>query len=170
MGHCSSDTEGVRQSNLVCTNSSDNEDHGVLTLRPKGVMNNENQLINDYGNMGTKQQKAVASRIDQFLSEVSEKEKELEKERKERMQRMESRKRPEWIRSISYQSSFESRPSLRKPSSSRPASLRRDLSNRSSRVSRDGNSWRSNTSSATCNRPRTAHVGQILRPYSSKPL
>ena len=115
--------------------------------------------------MVTNQQTAVASRIDQFLSEVSERERELEEERQ---QRMESRKRPDWNRSISYQSSFKSQLSSRKLSSSQSPSLSRDLSNRSSQVSRDRNSWRSNTSLATCNRPRTAPVKPILRLRSSK--
>ena len=133
-GHCSSDTEGVRQSNIFCVNSSDNENHGVLALQDKEVMYNEHQLTNGYENMVTNQQTAVASRIDQFLSEVSERERELEEERQ---QRMESRKRPDWNRSISYQSSFKSQLSSRKLSSSQSPSLSRDLSNRSSQVSRD---------------------------------
>lgn len=178
--------ERPRQADIVGIYSSDNEERSVCyptpTPQPRGALNNTCQLITGYGNSmagPSLDQKAISDRIDQFFSEVSRKEMELENEFQQKQVRKDARKRPTWNRSISYQSSFESRPSTWKNSSARPASLSRDLSHRSSRTSNDKwnkRSQRTNSSLETRNRPSTASVAKvsppmkpILRPTSAKP-
>jgi len=178
--------ERPRQQDILGVYSSDNEEQSesfpAPTTQPRGVMNNSHVLINNYGNSmagPSFDQKAISDRIDQFFSEVSQKEMELKNNYQQKQMRIDARKRPTWNRSISYQSSFESRPSTWKNSSARPASLSRDLSHRSSRTSNDKcnkRSQRTNSSLEARNRPNTASVSKVspqmkprIRPASAKP-
>lgn len=181
-----SSNELIRQQDIVGLYSSDNEERDpsfpASRTEPRGALNNSYELINNYGNSMTRpssNQQAISDRIDQFFSEVSQKEMELQKEYQQKQMRIEARRRPAWNRSISYQSSFESRPSSQKNSSRRPGSLNRDLSHRSSRISDDMHfqrSQRTNPSLETRKRPSTASMVKMspqlkptLRPASAKP-
>ena len=182
---CINQPLGHNEEFLRVVDSSDNEDASfqAVSTQPRKVMNNSHLLDTNYGNVMTcpsLDRKGISDRIDQFFAEVSQKEMELKQAIELKQMRSDERKRQTWIRSVSYQSSFESRPSTWKTSSARPASLSRDLSNRSSQMSNDKCnkiSQRTNPPSQARNRPATATIGKVspiqmkqtIRPASAKP-